>query len=105
MDTELPRTLQEMPNEFLGCRVDRHFWNFVEDRIVRNTRGRITMYCHVSQCPRCTTSREKWIAVPTYEVLSTRMYYPKGYLHPGGRLTSNEVQHEYFVRNVSREAA
>ena len=91
-------SIEEMTEEALECRADRHWWKHVTDTELIKSEGKIVQFKRLSECRRCGAERSQTIACPSFVVVSASTHYPKGYLHDGGRLPVAEVRREHYSR-------
>lgn len=77
------KSLEELYDEYLSCRVSNHWWKFITDKIVRGSRSNPQQIVRQSKCENCETTKEEWIDLPSCEIVKRQYTYPDNYLLVG----------------------
>lgn len=102
--------LEEMSDEALLCRADRHKWQRNGDTDITLSRGYLVEFTRHWECEHCGATRWVTYEVPSFAPVRKSGTYPPGYLSSEGRLHPADVKREeltrmgYKVKNIEREA-
>ncbi len=91
-----------MSEDVLACRSDSHWWRTTPSGAKQRERNADLLADGLrerfSNCARCTAERRQLVDVETYEVVSSTIKYPDGYLlteKGGGRLPRREARRAF----------
>lgn len=91
--------VSDLTVDSLMCRDLRHSWRHQNDYSLLKVKGSPEIVLRVLSCDRCTATREDTFRADTFEVVRTKVVYPKGYLTKNvGRVRVSEVRTEYYSR-------
>ena len=91
-----------MEDAFIECRDLGHNWKWTNDKhIVYSARKVPIQMTRVILCPRCTTTVDMVMEIPSMEVVKRTPHYPPGYLATHGKVTKQEARQE-MLRRVFR---
>jgi hypothetical protein len=84
---------------YLRCRDLGHEWKMIREfDIQRNTARRVVSFLRSSECGRCKATREQEVSVPAFEIVRSRIKYPKDFTNKGSRPTKSRVRKERFEK-------
>lgn len=98
------KTLEELDNDFISCRISNHWWKHINDKIVRGSRSNPQQIVRSSKCVNCDTDKEEWIEIPSCEVVKRQYNYPDNYLlvgnseRGGTKVSRQDFRQEQFRR-------
>ena len=95
---ELAEGIEDIPNDFLFCRLN-HLFDFQTDYDIIRSRGKIESWRRQWKCLRCSAEKHELID-GTGRVVRSKIDYPGKYLlkKGSGRLTHAQVRLEQMAR-------